>query len=395
MTRPSMTPATAGEVFTLIRGGAATTRSEIGKLTGLSRTAVSARVAALQSLGLIADDEEGPSTGGRPPATLAFADSAGVVLVVAIGRSRAQLAVTDLAGAILAAEDVDKPVNVGPDDLMPDIATHLTSLLDRVDRKGDDVIGVGLSIPGTVDMTAGASLDSPMMAGWDGVALAPYLTSVTDAPLFVDNDANVMALAELSERRESAPNLLMIKASTGLGAGIVLNGVLQRGSIGAAGEIGHTKTAAARGMKCRCGDVGCVETVASGWALVHALQDQGRDVGHVRDVIRLALDGDGEARRLIRSSGRLIGDVIAGAVNLLNPDVLIIGGDMSEADELFLAGLRESVYGNATALATRKLHIASVSHGAQSGILGCAILVLDHLLSARQIDLRLAGGPGA
>jgi predicted NBD/HSP70 family sugar kinase len=104
----------------------------------------------------------------------------------------------------------------------------------------------------------------------------------------------------------------------------------------------------------------------------------------------LALDGDGEARRLIRTSGRLIGDVISGAVNLLNPEVLVIGGDMAEADELFLAGLRESVYGNATALATRSLHIVSVSHGAQSGILGCAVLVLDNLLSPREIDLRIA-----
>jgi predicted NBD/HSP70 family sugar kinase len=390
MTRPSTTPATAGEVFTLIRSGSATTRSEIGKLTGLSRTAVSARVAALQSLGLIADDDEGPSTGGRPPSTLTFANSSGVVLVVAIGRSRAQLAVTDLAGTILAAEDIDKSVGVGPDELMPEIAEHLSSLLAQVHRAPTEVIGIGLSIPGTVDVAAGASLDSPMMAGWDGVALAPYLASVTTAPLFADNDANVMALAELSERRESAPNLLMIKASTGLGAGIVMGGILQRGSLGASGEIGHTKTAAARGMKCRCGDVGCVETVASGWALVHALRDQGRSVGHVRDVVRLALDGDSEARRLIRSSGRLIGDVISGAVNLLTPEVLIIGGDMAEADELFLAGLRESVYGNATALATRKLQIASVSHGAQSGILGCAVLVLDHLLSAREIDLRIA-----
>ncbi|MCJ0905288.1 ROK family protein [Rhodococcus sp. ARC_M6] len=390
MTRPFSTPATAGEVFSLIRTGSATTRSEIGKLTGLSRTAVSARVSALQSLGLIADDDEGPSTGGRPPSTLTFAKSAGLVLVVAIGRSRAQLAVTDLSGTILTAEDIDKSVGVGPAELMPEIAEHLKSILERIGRPSTDVIGVGLSIPGTVDVAAGASLDSPMMSGWDGVALAPYLASVTNAPLFADNDANVMALAELSERRESAPNLLMIKASTGLGAGIVLGGILQRGSLGAAGEIGHTKTAAARDMKCHCGDVGCVETVASGWALVDALQAQGRNVGHVRDVVRLALDGDSEARRLIRSSGRLVGDVISGAVNLLNPEVLVIGGDMAEADELFLAGLRESVYGNATALATRSLHIVSVSHGAQSGVLGCAVLVLDNLLSTREIDRRVA-----
>lgn len=393
MTRPSATPATAGDVFTLIRRGSATTRSEIGKLTGLSRTAVSARVNALQALGLIDDVDEGPSTGGRPPATLTFVASAAVVLVVAIGRSRAQLAVTDLEGTVLHAEDIDKSVGVGPDELMPEIAEHLTSLLRRAGRPATDVVGVGLSIPGTVDIAAGASLDSPMMSGWDGVALAPYLAPVTTAPLFADNDANVMALAESRERSVWAPNLLMIKASTGLGAGIVMGGVLQRGSLGAAGEIGHTKTAAAQGMKCRCGDVGCVETVAGGWALVHALSAEGRTVGHVRDVVRLALDGDSEARRLIRSSGRLIGEVISGAVNLLNPEMLIIGGDMAEAEELFLAGLRESVYRNATALATRSLHIATVSHGARSGVVGCAVLVLDHLLSAREIDRRVSNLP--
>src|SRR3546814_8801312 len=109
-----------------------------------------------------------------------------------------------------------------------------------------------------------------------------------------------MALAELSERRESAPNLLMIKASTGLGAGIVMGGVLQRGSLGASGEIGHTKTAAARGMKCRCGDVGCAATVGSGWALVNALREQGRRVGHVRGVVRHAQDGARDTRRLRR-----------------------------------------------------------------------------------------------
>ncbi len=112
-----------------------------------------------------------------------------MVLVVAIGRSRAQLAVTDLAGTILAAEDIDKSVGVGPDELMPEIAEHLSSLLAQVHRASTEVIGIGLSIPGTVDVAAGASLDSPMMAGWDGVALAPYLASVTTAPLFADNDA--------------------------------------------------------------------------------------------------------------------------------------------------------------------------------------------------------------
>jgi len=142
-------------------------------------------------------------------------------------------------------------------------------------------------------------------------------------------------------------------------------------------------------VACRCGDTGCLEAIAGGWALVRAMQQHGHSIGHIRDLVDLAVGGDPEARRLIRESGRHIGEVLAGAVNLLNPEALVIDGDMSKAYDIFVAGLRETVYGNATALATRELRILPSTHGDQSGVIGCAAMVLDHVLSARAVDAAL------
>jgi predicted NBD/HSP70 family sugar kinase len=382
-------PATAGEVFTLIRDGVATTRSELRRLTGLSRTAVGARVSALADRDLVIEREEGLSTGGRPPTLLTFNADAGVVLSAAIGRSRTRLAVCNLAGEIQAISDLEQEVGLGPDDLMPDVVKRLEALLDQLGITADTVHGVGLCLPGTVDQQRGCSLDSPVMSGWDGVALDPYFRDLTAAPILVDNDANVIALAERHGDRRGVDDLLLLKISTGLGAGIISGGVLQRGAVGAAGEFGHNKTPAAAGLTCRCGDTGCLEAIAGGWALVRTLQRQGHEVGHIRDVVELANHGEPEARRLIRESGRHVGEVLASTVNLLNPAAVVIDGDMARAYDILVAGLRETLYGNATALATRVLQVVPATYGDRSGVIGSAALILDQILSTDAIDASL------
>ena len=380
------TTTSTGDIFALIRERRDITRTEIGQLTGLSRTAVSARLAALAARGLVVEREQAPSTGGRPAAFLSFNADAGIVLSAAIGRSRTRLAVCNLAGEILAATDIDQEPGLGPDDLMPDVVKGLEALLDDSGRRDDRIYGVGLSLPGTVDQRHGGSLNSPIMSGWDGVPLPPYFAELTNAPVILDNDTNVIALAERRGDRQAFDDLLVIKASTGLGAGIIAGGVLQRGAVQAAGEFGHNKTPAAEGVPCRCGDTGCLEAIAGGWALVRALKEDGRSVGHLRDVVELANSGDAEARRVIRDSGRHVGEVLAAAVNLLNPAVLVVAGDMAEAYEIFVAGLRETLYGNATALATRVLQVVPSTYGDRSGVIGSATMVLDHVLSPSAID---------
>jgi len=380
------TPTSAGQIYALIRDRRDVTRTEIGKLTGLSRTAVSARVASLAAQGLVVERELAPSTGGRPASFVTFNADGGIVLSAAIGRSRTRLAVCNLAGEILAATDIDQEPGLGPDDLMPDIVKRFDALLDDSGHHDDKIYGVGVSLPGTVDTARGCSLEEPIMSGWDGVPLAPYFAELTDAPVILDNDANVIALAERRGERQAYDDLLVLKASTGIGAGIIAGGSLQRGAVQAAGEFGHNKTPAAAGVPCRCGDTGCLEAIAGGWAIVRALQADGRSVGHLRDVVELANSGDPDARRMIRDSGRHVGEVLAAAVNLLNPAVLVVAGDMASAYDIFVAGLRETLYGNATALATRVLQVVPSTHGDRSGVIGSATMVLDHVLSPTAID---------
>ncbi|MCV7356587.1 ROK family protein [Mycolicibacterium fluoranthenivorans] len=383
--------ATAGDVFTQIRERGETTRADIATATGLSRTAVAARIAALTAAGLVLEGEQVPSTGGRPATPVSFNVDAGVVLSVSVGISRTRLAVCDLAGTVLRLSDIDQEVALGPDDLMPDVAKRLDALLEEYPDA--EVFGIGLSLPGPVDRERGCSRDSPILRGWDGVALRPYFDDVIrlgNVPVILDNDANAIALAERGGELEGHSDLLVLKASTGLGAGIIAGGALQRGASGAAGEFGHNKIAVAAGRACRCGDTGCLETVAGGWAIVHELQQQGYAVRHLRDVVELANGGDPETRRMIRDSGRYVGEGISPAVNLLNPKVLVITGDMAGAYDIFVAGLRQALYGNATAMATRELEVVASVHGGAAAPVGGAVMALDEVLSARAVDALLA-----
>ncbi len=377
-------------MFALIRELRVTTRAELVARTSLSRTAVTARVATLLELGLVAEAERAPSTGGRPATTLSFDADAGIVLCVAIGISRTRMAVCNLAGEIVATADIDQEVALGPDDLLPDVVKQLDVLL--ADHADVPVYGIGVSLPGPVDRERGCSRDSPILRGWDGVRLRPYFEGLSNAPVLLDNDANAIALGERGGELERIDDLLVLKLSTGLGAGIIAGGALQRGASQAAGEFGHNKTPAAAGLSCRCGDTGCLEAIAAGWAVVHALQQRGYSVRHMRDVVELAHAGDPEVRRMIRDSGRHIGEVVAAAVNLLNPKVLVIAGDLAGAYEIFVAGLRETLYRNATAMSTRELEVVQAAHAGHSAVVGTATMVLEEVLSPSAVDKLVALG---
>jgi predicted NBD/HSP70 family sugar kinase len=381
--REGVVPATAGDLLELVRTGRAHTRADLSRITGLSRTAVLNRLTALVDAGLVTLGEELASTGGRPPGSLVFNSDAAVVLGVAVGRSRSQLGVFDLDGRELAGVSRDHRVGIGPDELMPRVAESLGELLGGVTRR---VAGIGMSLPGTVDSRRGVSVDSPVMRGWDGVELAPYLQGVSSAPLFLANDAVVLAGSELFGRAERPREALVVKASTGLGLGVVANGQILTGHAGVTGELGHCKVPAADGLPCRCGATGCLEAVAGGWALVARLREQGGEAEHVRDLVELALRGDPLARSLLRESGKLLGEVLAVAINLLNPEVVVVGGDMAGAFDLYAAGVRESVYAQATALSSRDLAFRPAVHGDHAGLVGCAALAIEQVLSPAAVE---------
>jgi predicted NBD/HSP70 family sugar kinase len=229
------------------------------------------------------------------------------------------------------------------------------------------------------------------MRGWDGVPLQPYVAGVTDAPLYLTNDTAALARSELLGHA-AVRNALVVKASTGLGLGLVADGRLVGSERGVIGELGPTRVSAAGDRLCRCGATGCLETIAGGWALTQELQESGLPVRHVRDVVALALEGNPTARNALRQSGRHVGEVLAVAVTLLNPETVVIGGDMGRAFDLWSAGVRESVYGRSTASSTRDLTFRPAAHGERAGLVGCAATVIDHELAPEAVDSRLRRG---
>lgn len=375
----------------LIRSGKAATRSDLRRLTGMSRTAVVSRVNALVDAGLVVNGDQVSSTGGRPPGGLVFNQHAGVVLAVAIGRSRSQVGVFDLSGGPLGASSVEHEVKAGPAEVMPPVIAAIEGLLGSAEREPAPVLGVGVSLPGTIDPRRHVCVDSPVMSGWDHVDLAPYFLAVAaDAPLLLGNDADVLARSEGVGAETRLDDLLVVKASTGLGLGIVAGGRVVSGHLGAAGEIGHTKVDGAEGMDCRCGDRGCLEAVAGGWAIARSMAEQGWEVSHIRDVVGLATSGDREAKARLREAGRRLGEVLAVVINVLNPVGVVLGGDMGVAFDVLSAGVKESVYARSSALATRDLLFLPSRYGDQGGLVGCAAIALDEVLSPSSVNRLLA-----
>ena len=182
---------------------------------------------------------------------------------------------------------------------------------------------------------------------------------------------------------------MFVKVATGIGCGIISDGALRRGANGAAGDLGHVQVPGDVAAVCRCGNVGCLEAVASGAAVARALSEVGIDAGSSRDVVALARAGSTEAIGLIRDAGRTIGEVLASAVSLLNPSIIVIGGSLAEAGDPLLAGVREVVYRRSLPLATADLRIVASSSGVRAGIVGAAVLAIEHALAPEAVDAML------
>jgi predicted NBD/HSP70 family sugar kinase len=177
-----------------------------------------------------------------------------------------------------------------------------------------------------------------------------------------------------------------VKVGTGIGAGLIAHGEVFRGARGAAGDIGHVRVESPKDVMCDCGNENCLEAVAGGRALARDLRDGGLSAANTRDVVELVTAGNATAVHAVRAAGRRLGQTLAAAVNLLNPEVIVVGGDLAEAHDHLLAGVREVVYQRSTALATQSLRIEESQLGQDAGIEGCIVLALEELLAAVVVD---------
>jgi predicted NBD/HSP70 family sugar kinase len=390
-------PFGAGTLLQLIREGDGATRADLSALTGLARSTIAQRLDQLRDQGLLRELGESDSTGGRPPMMLAFNEDAGVALAADLGATHSRLAVTNLGGTVLAEDIADMPIASGPEAVLDWVDERFHALLREVGRDDDVVRGIGIGVPGPVEHATGRPRNPPIMPGWDGYPIPERFADRYRVPVLVDNDVNIMALGEHWTNWAGVDHLLFIKVGTGIGCGIVVAGRIHRGAEGAAGDIGHIRVAAgdeADAIVCSCGNVGCLEALAGGGAMAVRLRNQGLDAADSRAVVELARAGEPAAVRLVRESGRLIGEVLAASVNLYNPSVIVIGGDVAQAHEQLLAGVREVVYQRSLPLATRHLRVVRTQLADRAGVIGAAVMVIEQVLSPAAIDAAIAAqGP--
>jgi glucokinase-like ROK family protein len=370
-----------GRVIDALRGRGTASRAEIARVTGLSRSTVSSIVADLIESGLLTEQAEATGvahgeSGGRPPVLLSLNPSAGLALGVDFGHTHLRVAVSDLSHEVLAETwrelDVDHSAGEGLDAAAELVDKVLKEA--KVDRKG--VIGVGMGLPGPINRGTGAVGSSSILPGWVGVNAAMEMERRLGLPVSVENDANLGALAEFvwgSGRGHS--DIVYIKLSSGVGAGLLFAGQLHPGAGGTAGEIGHIPAQNGTAI-CRCGSRGCLETVASARAIAEQVGVSRGEPVSPRDLLELVADGDPAASRLIGEAGREIGVALAGLCNLINPSCVIIGGDLSAAGELITEPVHESIRRYAIASAADQVTVVAGVLGDRAELLGALALVL-------------------
>ncbi len=375
-----------------------TSRNALAGRLEFSRSKANALAANLVEQGLLEETGLQESSGGRRPEALQLARGLGVVVGVDLGATSLDVAVMRPDLTVLAHHAEEADVRAGPGVVLARVREVMRELLTRAGVSAKKVIGVGMGVPGPVDFASAQLVNPPLMPEWDSFSIRDYLGEAFTAPVFVDNDVNLMALGELWRLQRGVQNFLVIKAGTGIGCGIVCHGEVYRGANGSAGDVGHICVDQA-GPRCHCGNLGCVEVMAAAPAITR-LATEAAEAGESRalakvlrangrltavDVGQASRNGDAAANAIIQRAGSLLGQMLASVVNFFNPSHVFIGGGLTQIGPLFLASVRQSVYHRSLALSTRHLEIQYTPLGGQAGLVGAGAL-------AMQETLRLRGG---
>ncbi|WP_405683744.1 ROK family protein [Streptomyces sp. NBC_00057] len=380
-------------VVRAVRMAGALTQAEIARSTGLSAATVSNIVRELKEGGTV--EVTPTSAGGRRARSVSLSGDAGIVIGVDFGHTHLRVAVGNLAHQVLAEESEPMDVDASAAEGFGRAERLVKRLIETTGISPDKVIGVGLGVPGPIDVESGTLGSTSILPGWTGINPSEELAGRLGVPVYVDNDANLGALGELVwGSGRGVKDLAYIKVASGVGAGLVIDGHIYRGPGGTAGEIGHI-TLDESGPVCRCGNRGCLETFTAARYVLPLLQpSHGPDLTMER-VVQLARGGDPGCRRVIGDVGRHIGSGVANLCNLLNPSRVVLGGSLAEAGELVLAPIRDSVSRYAIPSAARQLSVLPGALGGRAEVLGALALVLSEMGDSTLLESSLSTGTSA
>jgi predicted NBD/HSP70 family sugar kinase len=366
-------------VIEALRERGVASRAELARATDLSRSTISTIVGELIDAGLAAErngQPDGGSHAGRPGVMVALDPSAGLALAIDFGHRHLRVAVSDLSHTVLAERwrelDVDQSASEG----LAEAATFADEVLGEAGVERGRVIGAVMGIPAPINRLTGTVQDSSILPGWAGVDAAAEASARLSLPVVVENDANLGALAELTwGAAKGRSEIAYLKVASGVGGGLISGGRLSHGVGGTAGEIGHT-VVTENGPVCRCGNRGCLETLASTRAVTNLLSQSRREQISTRRMLDLAEGGDAATLRIVGDAGRALGVAVANLCNIVNPECVVIGGDLALAGGALLDPVREVVARNAIPSAAADTEIVAGVLGERAEMLGALALVM-------------------
>lgn len=386
-------------VLNLIRAHGSMSRAEIAERSHLATSAVSNIVSELLQMGLIREGETVAAGSGRPATLLELNTKSVFAIGVNVGFTNIQGVATDLAGRLLERATIPTKPEEGPQSVLSRVAHVVREVSRKAGIPSEKVGGVGVGIPGLVDIASGRSVYSPNLT-WRDVPVQEILEADLSLPIYVDNDVRAATLGESTYGSgQGARHLVALFVGSAIGAGLILDGRLYYGASHSAGEIGHIRVTE-DGPQCSCGKYGCLEAVASGRAIARkagrlirmgaarGLLDRffdSPDSVTAKDVAEAAAAGDSAAAQIMEEAARYVGLAISFLVNTYNPDRVVIGGGVSRSGELLLGPARKMVQMHAMPVARDKVEIVPSRLGSDAGPLGAAALVLERLFPSIQL----------
>jgi predicted NBD/HSP70 family sugar kinase len=352
-------------------------RTELAMYSGLSRPTVTGLIDELVETGIVAQHEDTTTRPGRPAVLLSLAPGAGFAVGVDMGHAHVQVAVSDLSGRVLGEERSFADVDHAPRESF-DLAGELVgAALRHADVTPDRVIGVGMALAAPIDRVTGSAFSEGILPAWGAIQPAAEMEARLGVPVEVHNDANLGALGEhVFGAGRGVEDMVYVRLSAGIGLGLVLGGRLYDGTLGIAGELGHVRIRR-DGLICRCGNRGCLETVASSTAVARLLERSRGEPIDVARLLELVAAGDRGAERAVAEAGQAVGEVVATVVNVLNPERVIVGGDLAASGETVLAPVRDAIEQHAIAPAASAVTVDLSALGDKAEVLGAVALILS------------------
>ena len=362
-------------------------RADLARRTSLSRSTVSAIVTDLLGTSLVKEGRAGVSNGGRRPILLQFQDRSSFIIGLELGATHVSCVLTDLRCNVRASWSAPVPVRDEPKVALEKMTMAVHSVLDAGGVHPSNVLGIGVAVPSPVDNERPGKLLPLILPKWEGYNIATHLEDSFTRPVFVDNDANLGALGELWWGAGAfARDLAYIKVATGIGAGLIINSRIFRGSGGIAGEIGHTSIDP-NGPQCICGLKGCLATFVGTPALLERAKQTMRASRSNRpaptsidELVDAALEGEPSSVELMRYTGNKLGIGIANLLNLLNPKMVVLGGGIARAGDLVLDPIRETIHGLSLPASISGAVIRTTGLNEWGIAVGAATLVLEAAL---------------